>query len=78
MRSSLFLIACAAAGAGLIGPDAATQNAAAQSQGVAPAPIGYSLAEGVSFVPNAFTEVGYNSNPDQSPIPKVQRFCGRA
>ena len=74
MRLSLFLIASAAAGAGLIGPDAATQKAVAQSQGVAPAPIGYSPAEGVNFVPNAFTEVGYDSNPDQVADPKGSAF----
>ena len=74
MRSSLFLLACAAAAAGLAGPDAATQNAVAQSQGVAPVPIGYSPAEGVNFVPNAFTEVGYDFNPDQLADPKGSAF----
>ena len=74
MRSSLFFIACAAAGAGLIGLDAATQNAVAQAQGVAPVPIGYSPAEGVSFVPNAFTEVGYDFDPDQLADPKGSAF----
>ncbi|MGO9171477.1 MAG: outer membrane beta-barrel protein [Rhodomicrobium sp.] len=33
---------------------------------VAPAPIGFVVAPGVTFVPSAFSEIGYDSNPSQS------------
>ncbi len=31
-----------------------------------PAPVGYVLAQGVTFVPQAFTEIGFDSNPGQT------------
>ncbi len=38
----------------------------AEIAGAAPAPIGFAVAPGATFVPSAFSELGYDSNPNLS------------
>jgi hypothetical protein len=80
MRSSLFLTVCAAAATGLISQSATAQDAASAKLAAAPAPenspapVGLAVAPGISFLPTAFTEIGYDTNPDQTANPKATAF----
>jgi hypothetical protein len=76
-RSSINSLALIAATMGVAAPQSQAaeipstwqaQTASVPPSAVAPppAPIGYVLAPGVSFVPQAFTEMGFDSNPNQT------------
>jgi hypothetical protein len=80
MRYSFFLMACAAATAGLANQDAAAQEAGSPKHGAAlgaqnsSPPVGFSFSPNISFVPTAFTELGFDTNPDQTSNPKSTAF----
>jgi hypothetical protein len=90
VRSSFYVLALAAAaaagGQGALADDGSSglgnqkisdANAkivAAPSPADAPIPVGFFLAPGVTLLPTAFTELGYDTNPDQSTNPKASAF----
>ncbi|MGA7323728.1 MAG: outer membrane beta-barrel protein [Rhodomicrobium sp.] len=50
-----------------VGTPAGPWNAAVVTPSpVGPAPIGFGIAPGATFIPSAFTEIGYDSNPNQT------------
>ncbi len=51
---------------GAIGPWATGASEMWRTQTEAPAPVGFEPAPGITFVPKAFSETGYDTNPAQS------------
>src|SRR5271157_6182154 len=47
-------------------PAAFTSPWKADTVAAAPAPLGFEPAPGVTFVPSAFSEIGYDTNPSQT------------